>query len=130
MVFFGEKANNKDKKAAGGNWGHPRPFVKKHTNVPEIDDEPPRRRAKRKNKKKPKKKLIYEGHICPHCNHPLELLETKRFFVFETTEDVCRKCGAKKGECPCCHRESWEKDGYFIHNRSFGCSFRGYKKVI
>jgi len=128
MEFSREKANNKDKKAAGGNWGHPRPYTKKHTNIPEIKDEPQKRRAKRK-KKKDKKEWIYEGHVCPHCNELLEIKEGKRWFIFEITEDFC-KCGAKVGECPCCHRPSWEKDGYFIHNSRIGCGFRGHKKVI
>jgi len=130
MEFSGEKANSKNKQYAGGNWGHPRKFTKRHTNIEEIKEDTKR---KPKKKKKEKKEYIWEGYLCPLCGNMLELKEQEKFYVIRNTEDSCKKCGAKKTECPCCHRETWvSKEGYHSHSirSNCGCGFKGYGKVI
>lgn len=65
--------NNKEKQAVGGNWGHPRPFIKSQTKVvpPKDNDEVQYKKVKRNKKKK--KPYIYPGHCCPFCNKELPI---------------------------------------------------------
>lgn len=117
------------KKAAGGNWGHPRKFTKRHTNIDIPDDDAVPKMLK---KKKKKEKKPYKFWTCPFCRE--EIPERKEnnsragtCLVRWEREDHC-KCGAiEVPHCPACFRTTWHKDGVFKH-LWMGCGFEGKKK--
>lgn len=138
MIIRRGKINKKEQQYAGGNWGHPRKYVKKHTEIanplgPDIEKRPP---SKKKDKKKtvaPKKYWnVYDR--CPFCEEELQKIEKKPievagklFSVFPNREKFCRKCGAcEVKECPACKHSTWYRDEIYKH-LFYGCGFSGKK---
>jgi len=126
------KINNKEKQLRGGNWGHPRPDVKKNTNIKDpLYPEVPTKHRKKKKKSKGKKEFLWGDESCPFCEGRLKVLNKKLKWLFGRNEyeNECHRCGAKEvDDCPCCHRNTWFKDGIFKHNNKFcktGCGFIG-----
>jgi hypothetical protein len=131
MNDYPKRINNKEKQASAGNWGHPRPFLKKMTKV--IPYPSTWRKANRKRKEKKKWRGLFE--VCPFCDNDLVKLEkteeeknSLRFIsIFDKYEKKCRACGAHEvPDCPCCHRPTWYKDGIYKHNGYISfCGFTG-----
>jgi len=133
--------NNKIKQFFGGNWGHPRPFTKRHTEIPKdfFSDEP----VKKTHKKKKKKRVFrwtYES--CPFCDASLPRIDkntdTLRVCWPYKFAEEC-ECGAKKvkpidehvdkiNACPCCGRDTWFKDDIYKHQDKWSCGFVGERK--
>jgi hypothetical protein len=136
------RINNKDKKYAGGNWGHPRKFTKRHTKI----DDPliPEKGvgSARKKKKKVKKEYKFSWRTCPFCNTEIPLdykriaeekekLKNRPYLgIWEEMYrvDECPNCHAKEvRECPACKRITWfNTDGVYRH-QNWGCGFFGKK---
>ena len=139
------RINRKDQQSAGGNWGHPRPFTKKHTDIPDRTDEVGKRRASKKYKEK---KVQKPYHVCPFCQvELLEVLTSKeadaifkkgnyvtRWWLSGMRARKCKNCGARNltKACPCCKRDTWfdKKTKFYKHeSRSWSwCGFVGAKK--
>ena len=132
--------NNKDKQGEAGNWGHPRPYVKKHTNVSDRP-EAGKHRGSAKYKKKEKKEYVYEWAMCPFCKskltikekHELDDIEWRRFHVFsDEYEHECKECGAHVIDepCPACKqdRDMWINKDNVLKHHMYGCGFEGKKK--
>lgn len=144
------RINSKSQQAAAGNWGHPRPFTKKHTNVPTPPEQSRHKGVnKKKKKKKNKRDWVKEWNSCPFCKKPLLLVlnqedATKIFCQKDTIFSLRRTaiiwggihakkcgCGARRltKACPCCKRNTWFKGGIYMHRRmGCGCGFEGRKK--
>lgn len=120
--------NNKEKQAAGGNWGHPRKYTKRKTKIPNPLIPECSRSSRKRKKKKDKKPYIWHFEVCPFCGEERKKLNNKDSW-FRNREDFCRKCGAKevKGECPACHRTAWIKNEYYKHEGFYTCGFSGKK---
>lgn len=124
--------NNKEKQFVGGNWGHPRKFIKKHTEIPNpLIPKEPKIFSSRKYKKKHKWIDYYK--LCPFCLNELKEIGTfKKFNLFLSTKyaDKCI-CGAKmiKNGCPCCKNDTWLKDEIYKHKKLsyLNCGFIGRK---
>lgn len=146
------RINNKDLKAAGGNWGHPRPDVKKRTEIPDRPEVPKHFSSKKYKPKKEKKAY----HRCPFCEKELPIVvdsaTTKKLFtkyyvvngriigsLFSTRTmwggliaQKCRSCGSRKvtKACPCCKRDTWynkKTEEYKHETRWSFCGFTGKK---
>lgn len=121
--------NNKEKQNAGGNWGHPRKFTKRHTKIPNPLV-PERPRSKKKKNKTPPTPYFSPYQHCPFCK--IELLKKKNskygLSMFRR-ENFCRKCDAKEIDdgCPACHRDIWIKGGFHKHIGFINCGFSGKK---
>jgi len=137
MEISPQKITNKIKKIFGGNWGHPRKFVKRHTNIPDPlfpDPEGPvkMKSLKRKHKHEPKP---YPGHCCPFCGKELPIDETKtqKYFFFSERVNTCPVCKAYEvPECPACKRKTWydPESRIFKHQGVLGCGFNGLRKLL
>ncbi len=147
------KINSKEQQFAGGNWGHPRPDVKKRTEIadPLMQEEPKHLGAKKYKKKKVKVPFYETWYTCPFCRVYLgKIDETKDHWYIKNHPDkdygvscdnvntVCKNCRAfeVKDSCPSCKRDTWFKaddetltTGEYAHDKKSGCSFRG-RKII
>ena len=76
--------NNKEKQAAGGNWGHPRKWLKRHTKIddPLIPERTKKVKSRKKKKKKPKKVFVW--YACPFCGKeiPIDPKKKDKGFLF------------------------------------------------
>ena len=124
--------NNKEKKAAGGNWGKPGKFIKKHTNIPNpLVPEVTRYKPDKKYKKKEKKERVFPWAICPFCKKELKLKKglskEKSWYFGSEYRENCHECKATHGKkCPCCKRATWFLNGIYKH-QFMGCGFEGKK---
>ncbi len=126
--------NNKEKQAAGGNWGHPRKWTKRHTKLddPLIPERP--RKRQRKNKKR-KKLFTWCKDLCPFCGIELPIDKTKKepmnklLFWRQPRVEVCPNCHARHVDksCPCYNGDTWIKEGIYKHNDPWNCGFTGKK---
>lgn len=128
------RINRKDQQSAGGNWGHPRPFTKKHTNIPDRTEEVGKRQADKKYKEKIKVNWLSKYYACPFCSVELPVVcqnPHKLRWPSEIRAKKCRNCGARqrKKSCPSCKGDTFYKDEIYMHQRH-GCGFIGKKKVI
>ena len=116
---------NKEKRFAGGNWGHPRKWLKRHTKI----QDPPEVPRHHKRKKKKKKPWVNDRGVCPFCKKELQIIG-EIIGIFAPRENNCKYCGAEVVECPSCRRGTWKsKDGIYKHQtRVFSCGFVGQKK--
>ena len=118
--------NNKEKRFAGGNWGHPRKWLKRHTKI----QDPPEVPRHHKRKKKKKKLWINPREVCPFCKKELAIVgEANNFSIFAPRETTCRFCGATVVECPACKRGTWRLDEIYKHQtRILSCGFVGKRR--
>lgn len=120
------RVNNKEKQKVGGNWGHPRPYTKKITEISEPLY-PEDRHKNLKRKKKEKKPYFSPYEVCPFCEKKLKETGKKNWGFLDRYEKKCRNCGAKKGkECPACKGETWYLNKVYKH-QNLGCGFVGKK---
>ena len=127
MAHFGNNIGNKLKQAFGGNWGHPRPIIKKSTEIPDFG-EVPKHKSHKKKKKNP---FVLPWSICPHCKSELKKIGERSPIHFwrDVYANTCDHCGAKKSSCPNCKWDAFEsKDGLVTH-QGFGCGFTGKRRV-
>ena len=116
--------NNKEKQFSGKNWGHPRKYTKKHTNIANpLIPEVPKYRKKRRKTVGQKKCLPFGA--CPFCEKELKQIDEEKHWIFSSLESFCRHCGAKEVDvCPACKRKTWIKNNLYKH-QSHGCGFEG-----
>ena len=125
-MFDRQRINNGIKKFFGGNWGKPRDFQQRATEIPDdfFDDKEGRWYSKKK--KGPKKTIAFWG-MCPFCLGPLEELPEAERTLFRDYIGECA-CGAiKVPDCPACHRDTWLKDKVYKH-QWLGCGFEGERR--
>jgi hypothetical protein len=128
-VIFEEyprRVNNKEKQASVGNWGHPRPFLKRKTKIKPYPAAP----KHRSKKKRPRKSSFISFHVCPFCHAELPPKPGLTIsFLPRNRVDECPECKARMvPECPACKRDTWydpEKEEY--KHQWFGCGFSGKK---
>ena len=137
-----QRVNSKQQQAAAGNWGHPRPYTKKHTNIPELTDVTKHKKKAKKKKNKDKNPHLWVFDVCPFCGEELRKVKSKdnsdrkrlSLYFGRDRERKCRNCGAKNtgNVCPACKTDKhgiWKnKEGIYKH-ASYGCGFVGKKKV-
>jgi hypothetical protein len=139
------RVNNKEKQAVSSNWGKPKDFEQKNTNIPDPLYPVDRHKGVKRNRKK--RVFRYSDEVCPFCDRDLprikltgEEMKQKTFYVegisiIDTMRgykinDECT-CGAlRANSCPCCKRKTWFKDGVYKHQpRHFlGCGFTGERR--
>jgi len=130
-----QNINNKEKQSVGGNWGHPRKYIKKHTKLPDpLISLGTINYGLRKRKKREKKEFVSKFETCPFCQNKLSMTEgTKNsngyLLWWVHTEKWCRKCGASQiPECPACKKPTWLNKGGLYKHPYMGCGFEGEKK--
>ena len=136
------KINNKEKQFIAGNWGHPRKFLKRQTNIPEPIIPENKHKKKKKKKKKP---YISPFNSCPFCNNelPLDAEKINKIklgpFLFKyqwslPRVKICPICKAYEIKepdiCPACKRnyKVWKNTEGIYKHQSIGCGFTGKKK--
>ena len=150
--------NNKMKKFAGGNWGHPRKDGKKAANafyrgvpVEDIADlaediineekvEAPKKRTPRR-KKRNKRPYQSPWEPCPFCGETLPIDQKKLdadkakgplWLWGHDRVKECPSCGCYQvEECPSCKRKTWYNPKTLIYKHQWmGCGFMGQKKKL
>ena len=103
------KIGGKIKQAAGGNWGHPRKYVKKHTNIERVFKEGRHQGTRRKKKKKVRSEYHPFRGYCPFCKEPLDKEDSsKPDWYLDNYSGECRNCGTcLVDHCPACGRSTW-----------------------
>jgi hypothetical protein len=134
------RINNKMKKKAGGNCGHPSNFEKGRTALPALDEVPRTKAIKRK--KKIKTPYVSPWEHCPFCNGKLPLddkviaeakLRGETVYTWDPGWRVktCPSCGAYEiSQCPACKGKTWydPKTKMYKHQWKH-CGFVGTKKL-
>lgn len=117
------RINSKVQQFFGGNWGHPRPYIKKKTEIKPLRTSAPKRRKKKKVKKS------WFWKACPFCGEEIKSKPGEnKYSIFNKIYDKECGCGAKEvEECPCCHRKTWFKDEIYKHEGYINCGFVGKK---